>query len=256
MKITFIGSGNVAHHLAQQFFKAGYNIVEIYSRRKKNALALSRLVNAMATRHLYKINTHSDIYICAISDDVIQPVTQSLETILPADTILAHTSGVHGYDIFPAHFKYAGTFYPLQTFSKNIPVDFTSIPILIDARYASTRKKLSALAASISQNIVVGLKKSEKEQLHLAAVFVNNFSNHMFSIGQQICTANGLDFDLLKPLIKQTVNKLDFISPSESQTGPAARGDLQTLEKHLHLLKSHPEWEKIYAVISKNIGQN
>jgi predicted short-subunit dehydrogenase-like oxidoreductase (DUF2520 family) len=256
MKITFIGSGKVAHHLAQQFFKAGFDIVEIYSRRKKNAIALSRLVKAIATRHLFEINTHSDIYICAISDDVIQSIAQSLEAILPADTILAHTSGVHGYDIFPAHFKYSGTFYPLQTFSKNIPVDFTSIPILIDARYASTKKKLTALAASISQNTVVGLKKSEKEQLHLAAVFVNNFSNHMFSIGQQICAANRLDFDLLKPLIKQTANKLDFIPPSESQTGPAARGDFQTIEKHLRLLESHPEWEKIYSIISKNIGQN
>ena len=238
MRITVIGSGHVAFHLAAGFFRE-----------------LADSVNARHHTHIDDLNNSSEVYLCAVPDDSIREVVASMSGRIPENAIVAHSSGVHGLDVFPASIRHAGVFYPLQTFTRGIPVRIADVPILIDARHKPDIGILTGLARSISDKVVTGVSKSQKAQLHLAAVFVNNFPNYLFRIASDICAANNLDFKLLRPLMLQTIHKLDFMEPRAAQTGPAIRHDRKTIEKHSALLEEHPLWTEIYALITRGIAE-
>ena len=144
-----------------------------------------------------------------------------------------------------------GVFYPLQTFSKNREVNFNTIPICIEAKEEADLELLTNLGNSLSEK-VVEIDSDERSKLHLAAVFVNNFVNHLYAIGDDILGNNELSFDLLHPLIEETASKVKTLSPSEVQTGPARRGDQKTIEKHLHLLTEGPESE-LYQQLTESL---
>ena len=255
MRITVIGSGNVAYHLATGLFKAGHRIEEIFGRNGETVRELAHLVDARPNTRIGQINSSSELYLCAVPDDAIGRVAASLSGPIGHQAVVAHTSGIHGLDVFPPAIAHAAVFYPLQTFTRGIPVALRSVPILIDARNETDIGILAGLAKSLSDQVVAGITNAQKAQLHLAAVFVNNFPNHLYSIAAEICAENGLDFDLLRPLMFQTVRKLDFMPPVAAQTGPAIRHDLKTIEKHRALLDGHPVWKKIYALITEAIAE-
>jgi predicted short-subunit dehydrogenase-like oxidoreductase (DUF2520 family) len=252
MNISFIGSGNLAWHLAPSLDNAGYAVREVYSRNPKHAEALvERLYQGDVKATLDFSTSSSSLFILAVSDDVIQEIAQ--EIILPDDAILVHTSGsqplsVLGYAASPN----TGVFYPLQTFSKSKKVDFKEIPIFIESESPEVSKILSKVAKVIS-NKVIQISSDDRKALHIAAVFASNFTNHMLTISKEILSASKLDFEILKPLIVETINKSISIGPEAAQTGPAKRGDLEILDKHIEFLQQDKTVAEIYQIISQHI---
>ncbi len=247
--LVIIGSGNAATRLTFAFKKAGLEICGIYSRKIEHAQVLADQINAKVFFSIDKIPLDADAYLLAVSDSAL---TQLLKELPDIEGILMHTSGSVGLDVFPARFPKSAVFYPLQTLSKDKAVDFLNIPILIESKDEDVFSGIQNLATKISAK-VKSVDSKQRKQIHLAAVFACNFSNYMFHIAHEMLTENDLDFDLLKPLIKETIEKLDQLSPQEAQTGPAYRQDIQTLDEHLEILKEHPEYQHIYHLISNQI---
>lgn len=247
-----IGAGNLAWHLAPALDNAGYSVKEVYSRDRKNADALvERLYDAEAKTDLDFSYSKSSVFIVAVSDDVIGEIAQ--EIALPEEAILVHTSGsqpvtVLGYAATPN----LGVFYPLQTFTKNKKVEFNSIPIFIECETPEGEKLLMAMAKGIAKN-VFKITSEERQALHVAAVFASNFTNHMLYLAQEIMKENALSFEWLKPLISEMITKSLSIGPENAQTGPARRGDLETLDKHMDFLKDDESVSELYKIISQDI---
>ncbi len=252
MDISFIGSGNLAWHLAPALDNVGYTVKEVYSQNPNHAGALvGRLYQADVKATLDFSTSPSDIFIIAVTDDAIQEIVR--EMILPEDSILVHTSGsqplsVLGYAATPN----IGVFYPLQTFSKAKKIDFKDIPVFVESDSDEVTQVLIKLGKSISDR-VKKITSHDRKALHVAAVFASNFSNHMLTIAKEVADKNGLDFELLKPLIAETLNKSLTIDPKNAQTGPAKRGDLEILDNHIEFLQDEPEIVEIYKIISQHI---
>jgi predicted short-subunit dehydrogenase-like oxidoreductase (DUF2520 family) len=250
--VSFIGSGNLAWHLAPALDNTGYSVREVYSQNPNHAEALTeRLYQAEVKATLDFSTSDSKIFIIAVSDDVISDIAR--EIILPEDAILVHTSGSQSItELQYAATQNLGVFYPLQTFSKSKKVDFNDIPIFIESYTNDAENELILMAKSISKE-VRKIGSEERKALHVAAVFASNFSNHMLTIAKEIMQQNSLDYDWLKPLISETINKSMYMGPENAQTGPAKRGDLDTLETHLEFLKEQESIAEIYKVISQHI---
>lgn len=259
MRISFVGAGNVAWHLAQALEHAGHHIVEVYSRDTRNARRLiNKLYDTAVAPDPDFAESSAELIILAVSDDALDDVMQRL--VLPEECILVHTSGtktldelsrlVEIYSDVPAH---TGVFYPLQTFSRDVPIEFTEVPLCIEASDAATESTLIQLAQDLS-NVVYLMNSEERAIMHVAAVFACNFTNHLFSISKRMLDAEHLEFDLLKPLIRETVRKaLESPDPAMVQTGPARRGDRQILERHLDYLERYPAWQGLYEILSESI---
>jgi predicted short-subunit dehydrogenase-like oxidoreductase (DUF2520 family) len=252
VNVSIIGSGNVAWHLAPALDNAGYSVREVYSRNHKHAEALvGRLYQGDVKATLDFSTSNSSLYIIAVSDDAIQEIVQ--EIILPEDAILVHTSGSQPLSVLGyAATLNTGVFYPLQTFSKAKKVDFKEIPIFIESESEAVAKILNKAAKSISGK-VKQISSEDRKALHVAAVFASNFTNHMLTLSKEILTKNKLDFEILKPLIVETINKSISIGPEVAQTGPAKRGDLEILDKHIDFLKDNETIAEIYRLISQHI---
>lgn len=251
-KVSFIGSGNLAWHLAPALDNVGYSVREVYSQNPKHAAALvGRLYEAHVNISLDFSASTSKIFIISVSDDALEEVSQKL--ILPDDAIVVHTSGSQPLSILDdTGSQNMGVFYPLQTFSKTKKVDFKSTPIFIESENTDVEKVLTKMAKAISGK-VKRINSEERKALHVAAVFASNFTNHMLTLAKQVADENDLDFELLKPLIAETLNKSLEIGPEKAQTGPAIRGDVEILERHMEFLKDNPELAEIYKVISQHI---
>ena len=243
--IIFLGFGNVGFHLANALSNVSdIAVVQIYSRNKtENTSAFGHIPFTNSTSEIKK----ADIYIIAIPDDSIASFSESLPF---TNRLVVHTSGSVVMDSLSENNR-KGVFYPLQTFSKNRDVKFKKIPICIEASNTSDLKLLKKLGESLSKN-VVEVNSEERSKLHLAAVFVNNFVNHMYAIGGEILKDNEHSLNLLKPLIAETASKVKSLTPSEAQTGPAKRNDRKTIEKHLHLLKGGP-YKELYRQLTDSI---
>ncbi len=232
-------------------FNEGYFISQVYSRKQKNADALSKKIKAEAISDLKKLSTDSSIYIIAIKDDAITSIAKQLKL---KDKIIVHTSGTSSIDVLKKCSKNIGVFYPLQTFSKDRKANFKTIPICIEANNTATSSTLLYFAKSISAN-VQKINSEERKKIHLAAVFACNFSNHMYAISEKLLAKDNLSLDLLKPLIEETANKIKNNKASTVQTGPAIRNDKKTMSAHLKLLSNEKDMQKIYELISKSIAK-
>jgi predicted short-subunit dehydrogenase-like oxidoreductase (DUF2520 family) len=252
MNVTFIGAGNLAWHLAPALDNTDFAVKEIYSRNLKHASALvEKLYEAQVKPSLDFSQSSSTIFIITVADDAIPEIAQEIN--LPENAILCHTSGsqpisVLGYADTPN----IGVFYPLQTFTKNKKVELNETPILIEAEDKQTEKVLLEMAKTISKK-VLRVSSDDRKAIHVAAVFASNFTNYMLTIAKEILTQHKLNFDLLKPLIAETLNKSLSIGPENAQTGPAKRGDLEILDKHMEFLEEEEERAEIYRIISQQI---
>ena len=243
--IVFLGFGNVNFHLINTLYKHNKDsVIQVYNRSEINLN--KELDNIPFTTDLSKIK-EADLYIIGIPDDAIAAFS---ETLPLKNKLVVHTSGSVSMEALSKRNR-KGVFYPLQTFSKNREVNFNTIPICIEAKEEADLELLTNLGKSLSEK-VVEIDSDERSKLHLAAVFVNNFVNHLYAIGDDILGNNELSFDLLHPLIEETASKVKTLSPSEVQTGPARRGDQKTIEKHLHLLKEGPESE-LYQQLTESL---
>lgn len=253
MTITLIGAGNVGYHLGRRCYKKGLKINQVYSRNIKNAQFLAKKIEAVAVADIKEITPNSDLYIIAVKDDAIAEVAAKLsQNKGMKKKLVVHTSGAAASQIIANYFKKYGVFYPLQTFSKTRKIRFSTIPICVDAGNKKDLKKLQKMGQSISKKVAV-ITDEERGILHVAAVIVNNFSNHLFHLGKQITTIEKIDFALLKPLILETVLKIENQSPYDMQTGPARRNDEKTIKKHLTYLQKFPEYVQLYTLLTKSI---
>ena len=250
--VSFIGSGNLAWHLAPALDNAGYAVREVYSQNPNHAEALTeRLYQAEVKATLDFSTSDSKIFVIAVSDDAISDIAR--EIILPEDAILVHTSGSQPItELQYAATPHLGVFYPLQTFSKSKKVDFKDIPIFIESHTSDAEETMMQMAKGISKE-VRKIGSEDRKALHVAAVFASNFSNHMLTVAKDIMQQNSLDYDWLKPLITETINKSMHLGPDLAQTGPAKRGDLNILDSHLEFLQGDDSVAEIYKVISQHI---
>lgn len=250
--IAIIGTGNLAWHLAPALENAGHTITEVYSRDLHGAHKITeRLYVTEAKDDLDFSESQAEIFIIAVSDHAIPDIADSI--ILPEGSILVHTSGTVSLQILDySSASYTGIVYPLQSFSKSRKLDFEDVPFLLESDDQTTLQKLRDLAKSLSPNYYL-VKSKDRKALHIAAVFASNFSNHMLSISEQIMRRQGLDFDMLKPLIIEQISKALEIGPKTAQTGPAIRGDIDTLDLHFQFLNYNEQVAEIYKLISQDI---
>lgn len=250
MNVVLLGSGNVATHLGLALKAAGHDILQVWSRVNDHASELAEKLSARpVSGELQSLSNAGDIYIMAVSDEVI-PVLASRFPF--KDKLLVHTSGTTDMAALSEGSLSAGVLYPLQTFSKQKKVNFRNIPVAIEGSSAGITGVLHSLAESISDNVFF-LDSQKRLMLHMAAVFACNFSNHLYTIAEEILAKQGLGFDLIRPLIAETAEKVQSFSPSEVQTGPAVRNDEITVHKHLEALKDAAELRHIYEILSQSI---
>jgi predicted short-subunit dehydrogenase-like oxidoreductase (DUF2520 family) len=248
IRLSVIGSGNVAQHLIQAFSKTTeIELVQVFSR---NSEAVSFLISNDKIISNFTELKAVDLTIIAVSDDAIAAVSNQLPF---EDRLVAHTSGSVAMEALNSRNR-KGVFYPLQTFSKSKEVDFKVIPVCLEAANDNDLQLLTNVAKAIS-NSIANVDSEQRKALHVAAVFVSNFTNHMYQIGNEICEENKLSFDILKPLIQETANKILSLSPAEAQTGPAKRKDTQTINAHLNFLTDENQKE-IYKMLTKSIIDN
>jgi len=247
--IVFIGAGNLATNLAIALFNKNFNIIQIYSRTIISAKNLALKVKADYTDNLNELNHNADLYILSVSDGILEEI---IEKIPIKDKIFVHTSGSLKMDVLKSLTDSYGVFYPLQTFSKKEITDFKNIPLCIESSHTIIENQLIEIAKLISNNVNL-INSEQRKILHISAVFACNFSSYMYFAAEEILKENQLNFDLLKPLIQRTAEKIQTQSPEEAITGPARRNDMKIIQNHLEFLIQHPEFYEIYKNISKNI---
>jgi predicted short-subunit dehydrogenase-like oxidoreductase (DUF2520 family) len=252
MRITLLGSGNVATHLAAAFKNAGHQIAQVYSRDMQHASLLAYHVKADAIDDINQIKPETDIFIIAIKDDAIANIGRQLAKY---NILTAHTSGATDLAALSAIIPNSGVFYPLQTFSKTKEVDFRQVPLCIEGSDETVTKQLEELARTISNN-VYRVSSAQRKILHLAAVFACNFPNYLYDVARQLLEKHEMGFDLLKPLILETAQKVQTNLPADVQTGPAVRGDDATMSAHLQLLADEPQLKMLYELLSQGIITN
>lgn len=244
IKVVIIGAGNVATHLYHSFTLAKQlDVIQVFNRNKKNLHFVKD--PSKKTSNLKEIR-EADLYLLAIKDEAIEEIVRELKI---NSGFIAHTSGSEPIDVL-SNFGNYGVFYPLQTFSKNKAVDFKEIPLCLEANSSENLEILKKVGAMIS-NKVFEVNSEQRKALHVSAVFVNNFSNHLFSLAADFCKKEELPFDILRPLIRETVNKLESLDPYSAQTGPALRDDQKTISAHLELLDD--DRKKIYTILTESI---
>ncbi|MEO5977883.1 MAG: DUF2520 domain-containing protein [Chryseolinea sp.] len=250
--VAFIGSGNLAWHLAPALDNTEFAVREVYSLHPLNAEALvENLYEAEVKASLDFSTSQCKIFVIAVSDDIIKDIVR--EIVLPEDCILVHCSGTQPLEVL----KYAattniGVFYPVQTFTKGSKVDFAETPIFVESSNPDTGALLTEMANELSE-YVFKITSPERKALHIAAVFASNFTNHMLFLAQEIMKENSLSFDWLKPLIVSTISKSLQIGPENAQTGPARRGDFETLDAHFEFLQEDEPTAELYKVVSQDI---
>jgi predicted short-subunit dehydrogenase-like oxidoreductase (DUF2520 family) len=248
-RISFTGAGKVASSLATELKAKGHIIQQIVSPGGEKGSLLANLCGAKWS-DIPEFSEDTDIIFVAVQDRFLASVLSGIKC--GTGSIVAHTAGSLGMDIFPTSFKKFGVFYPLQTFSEYRKIDFKDIPVFTEASDNETGKVLKNIAESLGSKPVI-TDIEHRRLLHVAAVFVSNFTNYMLTSGELIATRAGFHSDLLKPLIIETINKAIEKGPVSSQTGPAVRFDYNTIEKHLELLSFSPELQTVYEEISRSI---
>lgn len=250
MKIVFIGAGNLAVHLSKTLQNAGFTIAQVYSCTETSAKALANVLHVPYINDLSRMIVNASLYIISVKDDAIQSVIHQMPL---TDGLILHTAGSVPMNIFFEKFPNYGVLYPLQTFSKSRLVDFSEIPVFLEANSHDNLQKLRRIAQSFSHHVFEA-SSVDRLKLHLAAVFGCNFVNYLLHCSAEIAKEAGFHFSVLSPLILETVHKaINSGNPNEVQTGPAIRNDQHVIHQHIDFLESQPEFQNIYTLLSENI---
>lgn len=247
--ITIVGAGNVATHLAQALKKQGFIVPFVYSRTLESAKILANRIGAQPVNSFKDILNTDGTIIFAVKDDAIEELLKRGKF---ENRILIHTAGSVDMNIFQNYSENYGIIYPLQTFSKSKELNFNEVPLCIEASNMDTHETISNISNKLSSK-VYNVNSEQRKQLHLAAVFACNFTNHMYHIASNIVESKGLDFEILKPLIKETAQKINNMLPLETQTGPATREDYEVINSHQELLKEDKTYSDIYKILTESI---
>jgi len=248
MKIVLIGSGNVATVLGRLFQKNNHQVIQVMSRHTENARRLAEELGCAWTNYDGITDTSADIYIVSITDGVLFDLNKSFSL---GNKLIVHTAGSVSKDVLAAISSSYGVLYPFQSLRKEITA-IPEIPFLIEGNTPEATTLIEDFAKTISSTV----KRSTDEErlkMHVAGVVVNNFSNHLYSLTEEYCTKEHLDFKLLYPLIQNTAERIFRYAPKDVQTGPALRNDVFTLDKHLRILAAHPKLKYLYLKFTDSI---
>ena len=251
--ITCIGAGNVATRLLVALRDKGISVRQIISKHGQSAANLAKLVHApLHGNDLSELDDKSDFYLIAVKDDDIEVILQNFPVCFTGNQILMHTSGSFNENEMAGFARHVGCFYPLQTFRKDIKTDLLHTPFLINGNEEETMSKIHSLAALISDHVKV-YSFTDRQNIHVAAVIVNNFTNHLYTTAKSYCEKNQVDFNDLWPLIEEGIRNARRFGPENVQTGPAMRGDNTTITNHLRKLDAHPDLANIYKLLTVSI---
>ena len=242
MRVSFIGSGNVATHLALALFNRGHVIDQIWSRDIEHAKLLANRVEAHPIDDLGQLYGNANIYIIAVSDDASEDVARQLHM---QNAIVMHTSGATPMDVLSTTSKRYGVLWSPQTFVRDVALDYSELPFCIEGNTLDTENSIAEFIGMIS-NHIFRTDFQQRQYLHLSAVFVNNFTNGLYAVAQRICREHDVPFEILNPLAVTTAKKLQWGDVRYQITGPATRNDKKTLSAHRHLLEDDPEALELY----------
>jgi len=248
MNVLLIGSGNTATVFGKLIANAGHRIVQVWSRNQKHADELANQLNAESIKTLKDLTSDAEICIIAVSDLVIPEIADQLRF---KKKVLVHTAGSVSMSVLKNSSPNYGVLYPLQSLNKNM-VGLPEIPILIDGNSDDVKALLIDFASSFSSKVSLANDET-RMQMHLSAVIVSNFSNHLYALTESYCAKHQLNFQLLHLIIAEVANRLGTGSAYDLQTGPARRGDDLTVQKHLHMLKEEPDLQKLYQLFTESI---
>lgn len=249
--VVFIGAGNLATNLAKALYRKGFRIVQVYSRTRESAETLASLVNAGWTIRLSEVVNLKAVYIVSLKDDALPKLLPRI-TAGKEEGVFAHTSGSLPLDIWQNYTEHGGVLYPLQTFSKQHEVDFKEIPFFVEAFLPEDEELLKGIASVLSEKVMAATSE-QRRNLHIAAVFACNFTNHMYALAADLLESHGLPFEVILPLIDETARKVHKMKPEEAQTGPAVRYDGNIINKHLAMLEDEPSAQDIYRMLTQSI---
>ena len=252
MKVTLIGSGNLATQLGKSLKKAGVIISQVYSRTEDSARTLGELLEAEWLTDIKALHDEADIYIFSVKDSVLCELISEV-CKGRGDKLFLHTAGSMPMSCFEGKALHYGVFYPMQTFSKSKDVDFERIPVFIEGNSIETEDVIRSLANKLTQR-VIRLSSADRKYLHLAAVWACNFTNYCYTVASDILGEHGIPFDVMLPLINETTEKIQKINPKEAQTGPAVRGDRNVMSKQLELMNGKGDLQELYKMLSKGIN--
>ena len=229
--VVFIGAGNLATNLAKALYYKGFRIVQVYSRTEESARALAEKEDAAFV-------------------ELLPQITEGKQK-----SLLVHTAGSIPMSVWEGHVERYGVFYPMQTFSKQREVDFQEVPFFIEAKRAEDTELLKAIASTLSEKVYEA-DSEQRKSLHLAAVFICNFTNHMYALAADLLEKYNLPFEVMLPLIDETARKVHELAPRDAQTGPAVRYDENVMSNHLAMLVDSPALQEIYKLMSKSIHEH
>lgn len=251
MRIVLVGAGRLATNLGQALRLADHDIMAVYSHTKANADMLCSVVGGLATDNITDLPLEADAFIVAVKDAALPSVAKQLAKGREQQ-VFFHTAGSMPLSVFEGLSQYYGVFYPMQTFSKERQVDFSPIPVFLEASDDATLSLARMLAESISRHVYV-LSSEDRKFLHLSAVFACNFANHCYALSAELLEKHGIPFDVMLPLIDETARKVHELHPLDAQTGPAVRYDENVIRMQSSLLSDSPALQEIYNLLSLNI---
>ena len=252
MKVTLIGAGNLATQLGKSLKKTGVTISQVYSRTEESARTLGELLETEWVTDVTQVHDEADIYIFSVKDSVLCELISEV-CKGRGDKLFLHTAGSMPMSCFEGKALHYGVFYPMQTFSKAKDVCFENIPVFIEGDSAETAEVIRSLANKLSQR-VIRLSSADRKYLHLAAVWACNFTNYCYTVASDILSEHGIPFDVMLPLINETTEKIQNISPKEAQTGPAVRGDKNVMSQQLELMSDRADLKELYKMLSRGIN--
>ncbi len=252
MPIVFVGAGNLATNLAKALFGQGFTIAQVYSRTEESAKALAQEVRADYTTSLEAIVPDAALYIVALKDAALEELLSRIVAGKGKDALWVHTAGSLPMSLWQGEVERYGVFYPMQTFSKQRQVDFREVPLFVEAARTEDVQLLKEIASVLSERVCEATS-AQRKSLHLAAVLVCNFTNHLYTLAANLLEKHGLSFDSMLPLIDETARKVHKMEPRAAQTGPAVRYDENIINEHLRMLSDEPEVQQLYRLLSESI---
>lgn len=239
-----IGSGNVATHLGKALVKAGIKVLQVYSPTEANAKVLGKKLKAASTSKVADINKEADLVVISIKDDALAGFCKKVKF---NNALVVHTSGTADINLLKPCSSNYGVLYPFQTFTKGVKVKFSNVPLCVEGNTADATHRLVKLAEKLSNNVFT-ISSKQRPWLHIMGVFSSNFTNLMLRAAYEIAEEQKIPFEVVYPLIQQTINKVKHLPPNKAQTGPAVRGDAAVVAKHLEILSNLPALQSLYKI--------
>lgn len=248
MQVVILGSGNVAHVLGAKLKAAGNFIQQVYSRNLHQASLLADKLYCQPIDDLAKLTSYADLYLLAVSDTAIPVVAAAMPTV---SGLVVHTAGSVSMQVLESAAQRYGVLYPLQSLRIE-KTDYGDIPFLVNGNTPECGAAIEEIAQTLSSQVVQA-DDEHRLKLHMTAVVVSSFTNHLYALAEEFCWKENTDFRLLQPLIEETATRMRQYAPAQMQTGPAVRGDEATIYQHLQLLEHYPQLQQVYQQLTQSI---